>query len=125
MSWQDWYTRYAKYYHILDGASIDYSKFAEKLDLIFKKHNVNSILDFACGIGKLDIELKKLGYNVVGGDRNKAMVNEALSNLKKEKVSFNVLEGDPRKDVIGKFDAVICTYNYVGHFSKEEFIKVI
>ncbi|MEK6917771.1 MAG: class I SAM-dependent methyltransferase [Nanoarchaeota archaeon] len=125
MSWQEWYTRYAKYYHILDGASVDYFQFAKKLDMIFKKHKIKKILDFACGIGNLSIELKKLGYDVIGVDLNKAMINEALLNSKKEKVSFEIIERDLRKDFIGKFDAIICTYNYVGHFSKEEFIKII
>jgi len=125
MNWQDWYTKYAKYYHVLDGASINYLKFAKELDLIFKEHKVKKILDFACGIGKLDIELKKLGYDITGVDLNKAMLKETLLNSKKEKISFEILEGDPRKDIIGAFDAIICTYNYIGHFSKEEFIRII
>ncbi len=125
MSLQDWYTKYARYYHILDGASVNYSKFARELDLIFKKYKVNRVLDFACGIGKLDIELKKRGYDITGVDLNKDMLKEALLNSKKEKVPFKILEGDLRKDIIGKFDAIICTYNYIGHFSKEELIKII
>ena len=88
MNWQDWYTKYAKYYHVLDGASINYLKFAKELDLIFKEHKVKKILDFACGIGKLDIELKKLGYDITGVDLNKAMLKETLLNSKKEKISF-------------------------------------
>ena len=125
MSWQELYTKHAKYYHILDGASINYPKFAKELDIIFKKYSVRRVLDFACGIGKLDIELKKLGYNVTGVDLSNNMLKEALLNSKKEKVSFEILEGNLRTDVIGKFDAIICTYNYVGHFSKEELIKII
>lgn len=125
MTWQDWYTKYAKYYHVLDGAAIDYPKFAEKLMDIFKEHNTQKILDFACGIGKLDIELKKLGYDITGVDLNNAMLKEAKINAKKDGAVINFIQGDPRKNIVGKFDAIIFTYNYAGHFSKSEFIKIL
>lgn len=125
MSWQDWYTKFAKYYHMLDGASINYSLFAENLDLIFRKYDVKRVLDFACGIGKLDIELKKKGYDVTGVDLNEAMLYEAILNSKKENIDLRLLKGDLRKDVIGDFDIILCTYNYIGHFFKREFIEIL
>ncbi len=125
MGWLSWYTKYAKYYHLLDGASIDYMKFAKKLDVVFRKHNIKKILDFACGIGKLGIELTKIGYSVVGIDLNSAMINEAKKNSKNAKIKFEIKQGDLRKDTIGKFDAILCTYNYIGHFSRKEFMDIV
>ena len=38
------------------------------LNKIFKKHNIKSVLDIACGTGRHALELKKLGYDVAGLD---------------------------------------------------------
>ncbi len=51
LNWLGWYERFAKYYYLLDGASINYPLFAEKIDVLFKKKGIKKILDFACGTG--------------------------------------------------------------------------
>lgn len=56
------------------------------------KYNFNpsSVLDLACGIGKLASKLYKLGYEVCGIDISKDMINIAKSNY--PKIQFDIAD---------------------------------
>lgn len=89
---------------------------------VFKENQVKSIADIGCGTGDHVIELARLGFEAVGIDRSKAMINEAnnrkkgLSTLAKNKGRF--LEGDIdelHSHSQEKFDAVLFMGNTLSH----------
>jgi SAM-dependent methyltransferase len=61
----------------------------------------------------------------VGVDLSEAMLKEAKFNAKRYNSKIKFLKGDPRSSIIGKFDVILCTYNYIGHFSKEELKQIL
>jgi ubiquinone/menaquinone biosynthesis C-methylase UbiE len=81
-----------------------------------------SILDVACGYGRLSIPLQKAGYIVEGIDIMASLINIARGEAKKQnlKVSFKV--GDMRDLPYNKdsFDAAICVWSSFNHMLTEK-----
>ena len=71
---------------------------------IFKKHNVNRILDLGCGVGRYSIYLANEGFNVLGIDFSKSALKLAkkwsqivlkdLTNDNRINVEINILENN-------------------------------
>jgi len=92
-------------------------------DFIFKKYNVKTVLDCACGTGHHVMMLKQLGYNVTGSDLSPMMINKAQKNLKMRKLDALLKISDIRdlhKNFVEKFDAVICVGNSLPHLLSDE-----
>ena len=78
------------------------------LDKLFKKYNIQKILDVGCGAGSHCVELKKLGYSPMGIDLNKKLIQHARK--KSSEINFSV--GDQKGLKFDKeFDAIysLCT----------------
>ena len=54
---------------------------------LLKKHKPKKIIDAGCGAGMPLIDIKKKGFNIIGYDKAKNMILEAQENLKKNKLS--------------------------------------
>jgi len=54
---------------------------------LLKKHKPKKIVDAGCGAGMPLIDIKKRGFNIIGYDKAKNMVLEAKKNLKKNRLS--------------------------------------
>ena len=54
---------------------------------LLKKHKPKKIIDVGCGTGMPLIDIKKRGFNIIGYDKAKNMVLESKKNLKKNKLS--------------------------------------
>ena len=64
----------------------------EKIFLkLLKKHKPKKIIDAGCGTGMPLIDIKKKGFNIVGYDKAKNMVLEAKENLRKHKLSSDLI----------------------------------
>lgn len=88
----------------------NYKKDMKLLDFWFKKFKVKKVLDVACGTGKLDLFLSKIGYKVLGIDTS----DEALRIAKKRlNQNFSVIKLDALNisKLKQKFDAIICMGN--------------
>lgn len=66
-----------------------------------------SVVDIACGTGNYTIALDSLGYNMVGVDPSKIMLNSARKKNKMVKWVFASAEKIPLKS--NMFDGAICT----------------
>lgn len=117
------YDKFAKYYHAMDLANVDYEKTNRFLDKIFKKYKVKTILDMTCGTGAQSINLAKKGYKVTASDISKGMLKIAKKKAQDLRIKF--YHGDIRTAKYGKFDAVIAMFNAIGHLTKKEFKKAI
>ena len=61
---------------------------------LLKKHKPKKIIDAGCGSGMPLIDIKKRGYNIIGYDKAKNMVSEAKENLKKNRLSTDLVFHD-------------------------------
>lgn len=91
---------------------------AFQLSLIKKYLKKTDIaLDVACGYGRHLIPLLKEGYNLVGVDLSRDMINDLL----KECPAAKVFVADMRSFKIdSKFDLAYCMYSSFGYFKNRE-----
>jgi len=95
------------------------------IESILKKHGAKSVLDLTCGTGSQVFWLARRGYEVIGSDFNKAMLEVARAKAKTENLNLQFLEGDMRTTQVGQFDAVLTIFNAVGHLTKPDFEKAM
>lgn len=111
---------YAYYYNTFNKDK-DYKKEAKQIDDLIKKYenHIFKVLDFGCGTGKHDIELKKLGYYCTGIDLSPEMIEIANHDLEKEDINF--LVDDIRKFKTKEtYDAVISLFHVMSYQNKNE-----
>lgn len=91
------------------------------IDKLLKKFKVKKILDMTCGTGVQVKYISGKGYDIIGSDLSKEMLDIA----KKKCSNINFYQGDIRIAQYGKFDAVITIFNAIGHLSRKDFEKAI
>ena len=75
-----------------------------------------SVLELACGTGRLAVSLAKLGLNVTGLDLSPGMLQQARAHSDRENLSMRWIEGDMRElEFDERFDLVILTGNSLCH----------
>ena len=78
---------------------------------LLKKHKPKKIIDAGCGSGMPLIDIKKRGYNIIGYDKAKNMVLEAKENLKKNRLSPDLVFHDdfenPKKIKNNSVDCIL------------------
>lgn len=114
------FKNYAYYYNTFNKDK-DYKKEAKQIDNLIKKYgnNIFKILDFGCGTGKHDIELKKLGYHCTGIDLSPEMIKIANNDLGKKDINFFV--EDIRKFRTKEtYDAVISLFHVMSYQNKNQ-----
>ena len=86
-----------------------------------------SVLDLACGPGRISIALARSGFSVTGVDRTPYLLNKARDSAKKADVSVEWVESDMRDFVrTATFDLVISLFTSFGYFeNKEEDVDVL
>ncbi len=105
---------------------------AEGLKRIFEGYGIDPgarILDIACGIGRISINLAKLGYNVVGVDISPLYLEHAENWAAKEdleeKVRFYKMDAKEaarqlRKKEPERFDATVNLGTAMGYYGEED-----
>ncbi|HEB84196.1 MAG TPA: class I SAM-dependent methyltransferase [Bacteroidetes bacterium] len=111
------YTALAQWYDEV-MTHVDYLKWSMYITRITQYYHkqYHSILDFACGTGKLLMHLSDRGYHVVGVDGSREMVERArrASMLRGKVIDFYV--GDMRKKPpLDNQDMVLCLYDSVNY----------
>lgn len=118
---------------LYDKFAYDYDEFGsieeylgnEKLflDTVFNQYQVKNVLDCACGTGQHLLMLLQLGYQAVGSDFSKSMIEVAERNLSKlgydpelRQCDFRYLE----KVFNVEYDAVLCLTNSLPHVHTDE-----
>lgn len=86
----------------------------------------DKILDLGCGQGRIAIGLAKRGYNVIGLDYSRYMLDIAKGRADKEKVSVNFIQNDMRRiNFKEEFDVVISWFTTFGYFSDKDNAQVM
>lgn len=119
--------RHAELYDLFYGAK-PYAAEAGYIDSAlqrFSKRPVRRVLDIACGTGSHAIELKRLGYEVVGTDISEDMLASAREKAKGARSDIRFEKQDMRTlDVASSpFDAVLCLFDAIGHVQTTAAIK--
>ena len=65
-----------------------------KSDMIFSKHNIETVLDLTCGTGLQVFWLVKKGFKVIGSDINSKMLKFAKEKAKNKDLSIRFIKGD-------------------------------
>lgn len=103
----------------MDSIANDTGLEVEFLKKIFKKYNVNKILDCCCGVGRHACRLGENGFKVTGVDASVNQINTALKKNNNENVEYYV--NDARNFTLPqKYDAAICMWTTYNYFSKEK-----
>ncbi len=101
----------------------------QELTPLLQKHKVKTVLDCACGTGLQAIGLANAGFEVIGSDLSKGMLEAAEKNAGKAGISIKLIQADfkeLRNRVEGEFDAVICMGNSIPHLmNKEDIAKAL
>lgn len=122
---------YAQFYDALYREK-NYEEECRLLSKIFSKfseHKIASILDLGCGTGNHAFILNKLGYEVLGVDRSKRMLEIAEEKAKKfptsKSISFH--HGDLRNfNINRKADAAIMMFGVLSYMTKNnEVLEVL
>ena len=81
----------------------------------------DSVLDAACGVGRIAVELAALGMDVTGVDITKPVLEAATQSAKDEGVPLTLIQGDLRTFTSDKkFDCAINLYTSFGYCDSEE-----
>jgi len=81
----------------------------------------DSILDLACGYGRITFLLAEKGYNIVGIDLSKNLIKDAKEKCKKLGLEIDFRVGDMRELPYPSksFDKVICLWSSFNHILTE------
>lgn len=115
---------YAYYYNAFYKDK-DYAIEAKQIDMLLKKYGVKieKIINYGCGTGKHDIELSRLGYHCTGIDMSEVMINEAMKNVKQEKLKINFSVADIQDyEPTKKYDAVISIFHVMSYQNNNDAI---
>jgi len=119
----EFYERFVDKYDTLVSFNNRVKREANFYNSLFKKCNVKTVLDCACGTGHHIMMFKQLGYDVKGSDLSPAMITKARANLKERNLDAPIKISDFKelnKNFDERFDAVICVGNSLPHLLSDE-----
>ena len=87
----EFYDRFVDKYDVLVSYENRVKREANFYDYLFKKHNINTILDCACGTGHHVMMLKQMEYDIEGSDLSPAMIDKARANLKENNLDVTLI----------------------------------
>ncbi len=87
-----------------------------------KKRGAKRVLDVATGTGFHSVRLIEAGFQVVSADGSPEMLAKAFENARRRGHILRTVQADWRwlnRDIMGKFDAVVCLGNSFTHLFEE------
>ena len=87
-----------------------------------RKNNAEFVLDAATGTGFHSVQLLRAGFHVASVDGSPQMLAKAFDNARDRNFVLSTVQSDWRwlsRDVIGRYDAVICLGNSFTHIFDE------
>ena len=118
------FQKYAEYYDAVyfDKSYKEECNFINKIFKSFSKNPVRTVLDVGCGTGEHAILLAKSGYEILGIDSSKMMIENAKKKADDLSVDFRVM--DMTKLNLGKkFDACVCMFDVINYITDNHDIR--
>ena len=116
------YKSLAPFYDAFNG-HLDYEKWADFLEESFHRYfpgRVESVLDLACGTGRMTQELCRRGYDMIGVDISPEMLAEARAASEKHGMTDRILylcQDMCDFELYGTVEAVVCCLDAVNHIT--------
>ena len=111
----------ARYYDLFELKS--HRMYVHILDVLedhFSRHNVQCVLDVACGTGAQAVPLARKGYRVTACDIAEDML--AIARGKSADLNIHFVHGDMRSTAFELHDAAIAMLNSVGYLTRSDFL---
>jgi glycine/sarcosine N-methyltransferase len=107
---REFYDRFADKYDVMIS-SRRYDRDMRFFKNVFKKHDVKSVLDCACGTGLHAIKLSQLGFETAGCDISGEMIEKAKRNAAAAGANVSFVQADFKRLTrvfADRFDCVMC-----------------
>ena len=116
---------YANFAYIYDRlmSDVDYSRWADHIQGIFRKYSFSPrlVLDLGCGTGSLCLELTKRGYEMIGIDSSADMLSCARNKFEAEGFDVLLINQDMTDfELYGTVDAIVCTMDSINYVTDSE-----
>ena len=101
----------------------DYLRWADCCDELFRRRKISTVLDLACGTGRLSWLLAERGYEVIGVDLSCDMLAVAAARETDAEVRFRPLflnQAIQELDLYGTVQAAICSMDGMNYLSPAE-----
>ncbi|EGD46427.1 Methyltransferase type 12 [Ruminiclostridium papyrosolvens DSM 2782] len=103
---------------------IDYKRWADYVESIFKRNNLSAsmVLELGCGTGSFGVEMARRGYDMICLDLSSDMLDCAAEKAKKEDLDILFLNQNMCSfELYGTVDAIVClldSFNYLTNSSQ-------
>ena len=112
------YSVIANSYDNLTHNDCDYNSWSQYLFAVAKAHNVKSVVDIACGTGKMTTLLAKRGLQVVGVDNSAEMLDQAS-----QKCRAIFVEQDMKKLALPRpVDMAVCVNDGTNYVAPQDMV---
>jgi len=120
----EWYKDWFGKEYLLVYPHRNESEAKRQIDFLEKYVGISKdekILDLCCGNGRHAIELKKLGYDVIGIDLSEELLNSARKKASENNIDIKLIRCDMREiPYEGYFDIVVQFFTSFGYFDTDE-----
>ncbi len=99
-----------------------YPAWADSCDAIFRPRGLHTVLDLACGTGRLSWLLAEKGYEVIGADLSSDMLAEAMAAGEGRSAEIRpmfICQAMEELDLYGTVQAVVCSMDGMNYLDPE------
>ncbi len=99
-----------------------YPAWADSCDALFRPRGLKTVLDLACGTGRLSWLLAEKGYEVIGADLSSDMLAEAMAAGEGRSVPIRpmfICQAMEELDLYGTVQAVVCSMDGMNYLEPE------
>ena len=99
-----------------------YPAWAESCDALFRPRGLKTVLDLACGTGRLSWLLAEKGYEVIGADLSSEMLAEAMAAGEGRSVPIRpmfICQAMEELDLYGTVQAAVCSMDGMNYLEPE------
>ena len=99
-----------------------YPAWAESCDALFRPRGLHTVLDLACGTGRLSWLLAEKGYEVIGADLSSDMLAEAMAAGEGRSVEVRpmfICQAMEELDLYGTVQAAVCSMDGMNYLDSE------
>lgn len=121
------YESFASVYDLF-MSDVDYDKWVEYIERLWKKFNIKPelVCELGCGTGNISLRLSKKGFDIIGIDNSEDMLSEAKQKAENEKLDVLFLLQDMREfELFGTVNCILCLCDSLNYITEEEDVLTV